>query len=389
MNPIFLVTDTRIDQQKGSTNHVLELFENLQEFSDVFLIAPWSETEPTDDRILSIRGDVVPVPYLQTLLFRTAFVLFLGYHTLRRSPAAFYLRHSLLAFVPATVAKAFGVPLVVEVNGPLIEEHDSTGKRPWLTKALRLSEWVHFRLADRFVAVTPKIADYIHQQYGVPEERIAHVSNGANVDMFTPLDEQRCKDELGLDRDATYVTFVGNLAPWQGVEYLLESAPSVLAEVPEAQFLIVGDGIQREELQQQVSELDLEDDVEFTGMVPYDDVPRYVNASDVCVVYKTPMGYGYSPLKLYEYMACGRPVVASDTDGFEILEESEAGVLVEPENPDALADELVELLRDEPLRETMGENGREYVVEHRSWRATAENVADVIERAIEEERVHG
>jgi len=74
-------------------------------------------------------------------------------------------------------------------------------------------------------------------------------------------------------------------------------------------------------------------------------VPEYINASNVCVVPKIPLKSGHSPLKLYEYMACGKPVVASRISGFEILEQNNAGILVEPENPEKLAKAILKLLK--------------------------------------------
>lgn len=382
MTRVFLITDTRVDDQAGHTTHLRELFENLQRFSDTYLVAPYAQKKPNHERILSIPSEIVPIPVLQTMLFRTAFLFHLLYQTVRRSPDAFYLRHSPLGAFPPLVAKVVGVPLVVEVNGILVDEHESTDERPWLSRVILAIERVTFRFADRFVAVTPAIAEYIHRRYDVPKNRITYVPNGANVDLFSPQGKDECKDELGLESDASFVCFVGNLAPWQGVEYLLRSAPSVLSAVPDAKLLVVGDGVRRDELEELSAELDLEDDVLFTGEVPYETVPRYVNASDVCVVYKTPMKSGYSPLKLFEYMACGRPVVASDTKGFEILEERSAGLLVRPEDSSALARTITELLCDDAMRERMGENGRSYVVAHRSWKHTTEKVFDVIDAAV-------
>lgn len=376
---MFILTDVRIDEQDGSTRHVRELFENLQQFADAYLVAPYATEKADSERILAVRGDLVPIPGLQTLLFRTLFLLHIVYHTVRRSPDVFYVRHSTQMIPVLLVGKAFGLPLVVELNGLRAEEHDLTGERPWLTRAILASERISVGLAGRFVTVTPQIGEYLRRKYDVPDDCVTCVPNGANVDLFRPLDAEQCKAELGLESDTSYVCFVGNLAPWQGVQDLLRSAPSVLSRFSDAKLLVVGDGIQRDQLESLTAELGLDDDVVFTGSVPYETVPRYVNASDVCVVYKRPVESGYSPLKLYEYMACGRPVIASDTDGFEILAESDAGLLVPPEDSDALATAISELLGDDAARETMGENGRDYVVANRSWEATAETVAAVLE----------
>jgi glycosyltransferase involved in cell wall biosynthesis len=99
----------------------------------------------------------------------------------------------------------------------------------------------------------------------------------------------------------------------------------------------------------------------FTGSVPYEQVSMYINACEVCVVPKRPLKSGYSPLKLYEYMACGKPVIASRLDVFEVLEQINSGLLVNPEDPNEFSTAVLQLLSDPYLREKMGFNGRNYV----------------------------
>ena len=124
-------------------------------------------------------------------------------------------------------------------------------------------------------------------------------------------------------------------------------------------------------------------------MVPYQTVPLYINASDVCA---TPFvkargeRSGVSPLKLCEYLACQKPVVASKLGGLAMLAQNSAGVLVEPEDPEALAKAIIGLFQDPELRKQMGENGRKYVVKNRSWESVARRVAEVCRQAIEEHK---
>ena len=178
---------------------------------------------------------------------------------------------------------------------------------------------------------------------------------------------------------------MGALYAWQGVEYLVKSAPLVLQKCPEARFLIVGDGQMKQELIELAEQIGVSDKVIFTRMVPYQEVPLYINASDVCVTPKKPLSSGYSPLKLYEYMACAKPVIATRTHGFEILEEYNAGLLVNPEDHQQLADAITTLLKNKELRMELGENGRKYVVEKQSWASVARRVAEACEQAIKRE----
>ena len=239
-----------------------------------------------------------------------------------------------------------------------------------LKKALRFS--------DKIIAVTPGIKANLEKIYNIPGGKIVVVSNGANTSLFKPLNQETCKKELGLDAEISYVSFVGNFAPWQGVEYLVKAAPFILSQFPKCRFLIVGDGIMKNELIKLARELGVEDKFIFTGVVAYFRVPLYINASDACVapfIFARNAKIGLSPLKLYEYMACGKPVVASDIDGVsDILEASEGGISVIPENPSALAEAILKLLENPNLRIKMGSKGLRYVTENCSWYSVAKQV---------------
>jgi len=235
--------------------------------------------------------------------------------------------------------------------------------------------------SDKIIAVTPGIKANLESAYQIPGEKITVVPNGANTSLFKPLEQDTCRKNLGLDPETPYVCFVGNLAPWQGVEYLVKAAPSILFRYPECRFLIIGDGVMKNELFNLSRKLGIEDKFIFTGVVPYNRVPVYINASDVCAapfILARNAKIGLSPLKLYEYMACGKPVVASDISGVaDALEASKGGISVPCENPEALAEAISKLLGNQELRTDMGSKGLSYVTENYSWYSVAKQVDSV------------
>ncbi len=197
------------------------------------------------------------------------------------------------------------------------------------------------------------------------------------------MDKDICKKELNLDANKNYVCFTGNLVPWQGVDYFIKAAPLVIKEESEARFLIVGDGIMRGELENITKELNIIDKVIFTGGVPYEIVPKYINASEIGISIKPPLLPG-SPLKVKEYMACGRPVIAtrgSEYD-FEIIEEADAGILVKPDDKEEVSNAILRLLSNSSLSKEMGLRGRKLVVEKYSWIATAKKVIETCKNAV-------
>jgi glycosyltransferase involved in cell wall biosynthesis len=288
------------------------------------------------------------------------------------------------------LAKLFKIPSVKEVNGILADEMRITKRGD------RVSLWVVGKIerfnmpkADKIIVVTAKLKKVLQEDYAVSEDKIAVIPNGANTDLFKPMDVAKAKAELGLKRGDNYICFVGTLERWQGVDYLIKSIPSVLEQCPETRLLVVGDGKVKQELIELSRQTGVSDRVVFTGMVPYKEVPLYVNAVDICTSPKTGLRSGYSPLKLCEYMACGKPVVASRASGLEIVEDSGGGILVEPKDPQALAAAITKLLQNRELRKRMGEKGRKYVVENQSWESVAKKVADVCQSLIDARSYQG
>lgn len=319
-----------------------------------------------------------------------------------------YTRNPNFGFLAGLFCKSRCKTLVYELNGIPEDESSLIKSRCDEEKALQEGKTVNLsrsfssaksrlkisvlkkalRLSDSIIAVTPGIKANLESAYNIPGDKITVVPNGANTSLFKPLEQAACRKELGLDPEAPYVCFVGNLAPWQGVEYLVKAVPSILARYPECRFLIVGDGVMKNELLSLSGELGVADRFVFTGVVAYDRVPVYINASDICAapfILARNAKIGLSPLKLYEYMACGKPVIASAISGVaDVLEASGGGISVPPENPEALAEAISKLLENRESREKIGSKGLSYVTENYSWYSVAKQVDGVCKSGLED-----
>jgi len=204
--------------------------------------------------------------------------------------------------------------------------------------------------------------------------------------LFKPMDTLEAREKLSLEQSVNYVCFVGAFHAWQGIENIIQSAPLVLQKCPETRFLLVGDGTIKQDLINLSEQIGISDKIIFTGMVSHQEVPLYMNASDVCVSPKEGLQTGYSPLKLCEYMACEKPVVASRASGLEIVENSGGGILVEPKDPVALAEAITKLLQNHELSKQIGERGRRFVVENQSWESVASRVAEACQSLVDSQR---
>ncbi|MHC1571132.1 MAG: glycosyltransferase family 4 protein, partial [Methermicoccaceae archaeon] len=322
------------------STHTLELARNLVPLvQKVHLVVRRWSGEP-------LKG--VSVHELGTLPIRSVSDFIGAFLTMRRLSGHVDVVYTRSPFMTAGAVLGCGsAPVVYEVNGLVSDEQQLYGGVHRLVGwAAAVADRIALKRASHVVAITQGIRDRLIEM-GVPFEHITVIENGADIELFSPVED--AKQKLGLS--SPVVCFVGSLAPWQGVEQLVGAAPQVLEHVPDAHFLIVGGGALESELRQMVKEGGMDERFTFTGAVPYEKVPLYINAADVCVVCKKPMRSGYSPLKLYEYMACAKPVVASRACGFEVLESVGAGLLVSPDDPEELAGAVVSLLKDEGLRE--------------------------------------
>jgi glycosyltransferase involved in cell wall biosynthesis len=203
-----------------------------------------------------------------------------------------------------------------------------------------------------------------------------------NTRKFFPIGNEQALNErrtrVGIGPKDKVITFVGNLAPWQGVELLIGAAPGVMSEIEGVKFLIIGDGKSREEYEREVGRLGLRSHFIFTGMVDYKEIPLYINLSDICVLPKRRLKSGYSPIKLYEYMACGKPVIATKMEGLGVIEEAGAGRLTDLEDRKGLEEAMKELLKDRAKRMEMGRKGLKMVRERFDWMLKVIEIEEVL-----------
>jgi glycosyltransferase involved in cell wall biosynthesis len=333
------------------------------------------------------RGEITVLWLLlvEVKIFILTFITLLRNRFNNRRIDVIYRRHNLFSS-HYLIAKLCGIGSVKEVNGIVFDESKIHNKD-------RLSLWIidkierqSIKQSDKIIVVTPELKKILVTQYHIEDDKVIVILNGANINLFKPTSIGEAKIKLGLEKSINYVCFVGALYAWQGIEDLLRSAPFVLQQHPETRFLIVGDGPIKVEMMNIAKQIGIFDKVIFTGMVSYLDVPIYINASDICIVTKIQVRTGLSPLKLYEYMACGKPVVARQKSGFDFIEKINAGILVHPEDYKEFSNAIIKLIENETLRQEMGENAKNYVVENQSWFSVAKRVANVCQDVIKTKR---
>jgi glycosyltransferase involved in cell wall biosynthesis len=388
MRILFLALDVNLGNKTGDSIHVQELATSLaREQNEVFLIVADTGDKPS-------LNWVEKTPNLH-IFFNRAKGVFRSVSTARycrkiakKHKAQIIYERRTSPKIGFVLSKSLGIPLTVEINAVVEEEIRVLGKekaesRPQknIKKRIRKKFFLH---AKKIVTVTESIKSEMQRNYGISGDKVVVIPNGANTDIFRPMDKQACRQELGLETHGPYICFVGALTPWQGVDFMIEALPLVIKDMPDAKFLVVGDGTQKKLLEKKAKELGVEKKVIFKGWVEYEDVPKYINASEICVAPLTTgrEKSGSSAIKIYEYLACGKPVIASHVADLDFLGKHECGILVQKDDASALAEAVLMLARDMDRATEMGEKGRKIVVENYSWVNTAKRIDRMLKRLV-------
>ncbi len=292
-------------------------------------------------------------------------------------------RHDLFHDAGVTAARALERPLVVFTPSLIVQEAAGWGvRRPgWQGILERSAEAPLLRAADVVACGSVEIAEQVGR-LGVPEERLLVTPNGVDPEMFSP---ERRGDEvrrrLGLV-GRFVVGWVGSFRKFHGLDMALEAMKRIESEIPEATLLLVGDGLERAHVEDTVRDFGLRN-VVMTGTVGYLEIPEYVAAMDVAVITDRGAGpFHYSPLKLREYMAAGKAVIAPRIGEMaRWLADGEDAVLVESGDTEGLADAVQDLHGRPDLRARLGAAARRKIIEQATWDIQLLRIDDALQSA--------
>jgi glycosyltransferase involved in cell wall biosynthesis len=311
------------------------------------------------------------------------------YDGLRRVLPAFDLchEHSGLFSVGAALAcRRTGCPYVLTFGGDAILEAGLAGSplKGLHLRAARRAAAYTFRRADAILCVSEAAKGLLSQQYGVDPGKIFVLPNGVDLAHFERgADPAETRRRLGLGSDPV-IGFAGSFRQWHGLDLLLESFSCLLADEPSARLLLVGDGPARGALEAQIDRLRLAGRVVITGFVPQAQVPDYLHVLDVAALPYPHLQQEiwFSPLKMFEYMAAGRAIVASRAGQIaSVLEDGRTGVLVKPGDTAELTAALLALIRSPERRAELGGLARQAAAGH-SWEQYIRRLETIYDHAL-------
>jgi glycosyltransferase involved in cell wall biosynthesis len=289
-----------------------------------------------------------------------------------------YERYALWSHAAMDYAQAVGIPGLLEVNAPLIAEQ----ARHRILVDRSKAEWVAHRAfgnATALIAVSREVAEYL-AWFPNLDGRVHVIPNGVDPGRF-PED---LAPSFPAAPGAFTVGFVGTLKPWHGLSTLVEAFARLHARAPAARLLIVGDGPERSRLEEDMARRGLEDVVYYTGAVAAGAVPGLIASMDAATApYPNLLDFYFSPLKVYEYMAAGRAVVASRIGQLrDLIEHEITGLLFSPGDAGELASALMRLRSESGLRARLGEAARSRVRREHTWGVAVRRILDLAAPAL-------
>ena len=294
----------------------------------------------------------------------------------RRRPDFIYERYSLFNFAGVLAGRVFRIPVVVEINSPLALEQARDRAIRWHG----LARWAERRAANaatHVIAVSVPLRDILVGM-GVSPEKITVIPNGVDPERFRPRPpDPQLRRRLGLV-GRVVAGFVGWFRNWHRIDLLIEALASSKLLREKAAVLLVGDGPETPRLKELAARRGIENIVRFSGPLPHRDVARHVALFDIAV---QPAANEYCcPMKVIEYLAAGKPVVAPDQPNLrDLVEDGVEAVLFAPGSAEALARALERLVDDEDLRARMG-RAAAAAIERRGylWKRNAQRVLELV-----------
>jgi glycosyltransferase involved in cell wall biosynthesis len=298
----------------------------------------------------------------------------------RRDYSFYYERYALFNVGGLLAAKLRGVPSVAEVNDSALIARS----RPLVFKSLaRAAESIALRLADRVVTISGPFRDYLAQYGNAVAGKVEVIPNAVDPSRFPSVPQspgvkaarEAIRARYGIG-DRHVLGVAGAFVAWHGLTFLLESVAEML-ERDDLHVLLVGDGPVRPDIERLVAERGLVGRVTLTGFVSPAEVVQHLAAFDIGLMPDSNV-HG-SPMKIFEYMAMGVPIIAARYRPIEeVVTHGETGLLFEPRNADALRTVLRVALADPALRSRVGGNARNAVLANYTWQRVAERTLGTI-----------
>jgi len=320
---------------------------------------------------------------LRGFLFLAEACIRLAFTHFRQPFDVLYLREFERPRLLIRVCSWLKLPFFVEVNGWQLDDLKLLGAGEHQLELARRDQQTLFSSARGIVADIEGNAVSVARYYGQSEEKIHVQDLGVNAGLFSNVDRDDARQQLGIDTDAHVVLFTGSFHPHHDLHTLIQAFALAYARAPQLILILVGDGSQRRSAEAWVREAGVEDEVRFAGLQSYHDMPIWFAVADMFVSpllkRKVERQNSACATKIWEAMAAGIGVIVTDmpqTASYEMLQEM--AWVVPPEDPEAMAEAMVHMIGDEERYQRVTTQARVYVQTQRSWNKAAADILHFI-----------
>jgi len=297
------------------------------------------------------------------------------------NPDVVISRFTLYGFSSLALCKSRKIPFVIEADNPPIYENNSFyGKENiHLDRIAKTIEQKNLMQADAIIVLSNILKDFFVSK-GVHENKMFVIPNGADPDKFYP----RLRDDFLVEKfnlkGKRVIGWIGSLdGGWQGLENLVKMTQNVLSQQEDIVFMYVGGAKNKQRFQDLIEETGFNDRVILPGLVPYIEIPRYLSVMDIVIAPYPKLDFWYpSSMKIFEYMGCGKAVVASGVGQInEVIEDGVNGSLFDPDIKDDLTKKVLSLARKPDLCRLLGANAHKTVLQKYTWKHHAKKMEDI------------
>ncbi len=238
-------------------------------------------------------------------------------------------------YVAVVLGKILGKPIIITAHGSDIHQNLYNEKSLFRKRTIDAMRW-----SNKIIAVSEFLKKMIDKEGS--GKKTCVIPCGLPESEFYPMDKKECRVKLSIEINKKILLFIGNLVTVKGIDILIKAFKKVQNKVDNAELMVIGDGPEKAALEQLALDYGIDKNIHFLGRIDHDEMPLYINAADVIVQPSRNEGRG---LVIFEALACERPVVASRVGGIpETIVNEKLGILVEKENPYALADGILKAL---------------------------------------------
>jgi len=395
MKICYVAIDVAVPYYRGASTHVYEVAKHLTRLGhEVHVISRRVNIAQSDYEVLSnvhvhriYRGIMAPLPFSSYQRLEKGEEKSIGLVGKLYERYLFTIYSLFAGLIASHIIKKYGIEIIIERE----TSFGAGAIASTITKKPMILEIIGPRYSKFSFKRSKKILAYTRSMISDPPpyEKLVLVTAAADIESFkpNPAEGMPIHERYHL-QDYVVVGYVGTFARWHGIEKLIDASIKVLGRFSNVRFLMVGPYFKY--AKELVQECGVSNAYVFTGPVSYEDVPKYVNAADILVAPYNPVKselrrkYGIgSPLKVFEYMACGKPVITTSVEPItQVVQNGKTGILVPPGDSEALAEAIIHLVENPSFAESLGKAARENVKKRYSWEVFAMQLEKILKETL-------